>query len=566
MSYIKKKDRWCVADFETKTEQFYLKYGYTEVWLYAVSNPDGEIIAKGTNIDDFMVDCSTRLKGYTIYFHNLKFDGSFIFNWLLRNGYEWCERTNLQDIKKFSTLIGEDGAFYQITVNFYKNTRVVFLDSLKLLPFSARQIAIDFELPVLKGSIDYNNYEITDEAWKYIYNDVIIIALALKDVKANGMLNMTTASCAYNNFMSTCFMANLLFPDLEDEFLDNWREAYRGGRSQVNPLFAGKILNGVKRYDINSMYPYIMHDLPLPIGKPIPIADMGEYTFELYHLNIDFELKEGHLPTLLKKHTGLSENSYYINSEGIIDLYISNIDFELLTRHYDILYMDIKEMYGFRTTTELFKSYIDKWYEVKTTTKGAKKQVEKLMLNSLYGKFGSKNRGCVKIPYLDETGTLAFTRSDEQPMKKYYLPVAIAIVSWAHLLIDNAIVGTGYDNFVYCDTDSVHTLGYLPPDMVHQKDLGKFKLEAIEEMSRYVRQKTYIFSELHECDGKVTRDWYITCAGMDERTKQFALDKYGDDLINRFEKGFTVEGTKLMPEQVPGGIILRQTSFQIKED
>ena len=50
---MENNDKWVVADFETTTYEYYQKYGYTKVWLYAISNPDGEIINWGEDINQF---------------------------------------------------------------------------------------------------------------------------------------------------------------------------------------------------------------------------------------------------------------------------------------------------------------------------------------------------------------------------------------------------------------------------------------------------------------------------------------------------------------------------------
>ena len=383
--------------------------------------------------------------------------------------------------------------------------------------------------------------------------------MALKQIKENGMTKMTTASCAYSQYTSMrsdTFLLNA-FPQLDDDILDKFREAYRGGRSQVNPLFQNKILKDVKRYDINSMYPYIMHDMELPYGYPIKITEPNTFKFEIYHIQTAFMLKSGHLPSLLKKgHLYAGDDTYYIDTDGIEDIWITNIDLELLYRNYDILFIKYLELYGFQTSKLLFYDYIDKWYAQKSVDKGAKKAVDKFMLNCLYGKYGSKHKGYHKIPILDEiSGVYKLIKSEEESMKHYYLPIAIAVTSYAHLLIDNAIHSTGLSNFVYCDTDSVHTLGSLPDNMVHPTQLGKFKLEGIEEKSKYVRQKCYIYKD--------EKGINITCAGMPDNMKEAAINIYGEDLFTLFGTGFKMFG-KLIPKRVKGGTVLYETTFEIK--
>ena len=547
--------RWYVSDFETTSEKFYNLYGYTKVWLWSICDSSANIIEDGDNISTFLARCK-RLAPCTMYFHNLKFDGSFILSYLLDNGIPYVPKT-CTTYPYFDCLIDDMGAWYTVSIHFSKTRVVKFCDSLKLLPFKAEKIAEDFMLPILKGKIDYEDYVINSTTLEYIHHDVQIIAYALSELKANKIDKLTIASSAYH-YYSSLFnenVFNMMYPKLDTDFLATWRLAYRGGRSQCNMLHQNKVLTNVNRYDINSMYPYIMHDMPLPYGEPIPCSP-GTYRFELYHIRIDFVLKEDHMPTLLNKASAFYEDSYYTTSDGIIDIYISSVDLEIMKRHYVIFSLEYLECYGFNTTRILFKEYVDYWYNVKNTTTGAKRIIAKLMLNSLYGKFGSNIYRSNKLPYLDSDLTLSFNNSEPEEGKHFYLPIAIAIVSYAHMLIDDAITLTGYENFVYCDTDSVHTLGTLPADLVDNIKLGKFKLEAVEEKAKYVRQKTYITKE----DGK----YHITCAGLPEEGKELYISTHDEsNILKEFKSGLTVPGKK-MPIRVKGGTILHETTFTIK--
>ena len=549
--------RWYVADFETTSERFYNEHGYTQVWLWSICDKDANILQDGTSIDSF-ITFVRQLCGGTIYFHNLKFDGTFIVDYLLSQGWQYVDKLDKDMEHSFTTLIDDAGSWYSIDIRYSKKRTIHIHDSLKLLPFKVKKIAEDFHLPIKKGKIDYDDYTISDETLDYIHNDVGIVALALSQIKDEGMTRMTTASCAYTQYtdMRHTDYLELCFPALDIDFLTIWRKAYRGGRSQVSPLYQGKILSGVSRFDINSMYPYIMHDKPLPYGNPIPITREGEYKFELYHIRIGFVLKPGHLPSLLRKSAYFNGNdSYYINTEDKEEMWISNIDLELVRRNYDIYYYELIDGVGFRTSTLLFIDYIDKWYAKKKIDKGAKKIVDKFMLNCLYGKFGSNVMRRKKVPIMVD-GVIKYNLSDEEEGKHYYLPIAIAITSWAHKLLDDAIHTTGLDKFVYCDTDSVHTLGTLPQEMIDSSELGKFKLEAIETKSKYVRQKCYVYED----DEGIS----ITCAGMPEEQKELVIKEAGEAIWTIFDVGMKVGG-KLMPIRVKGGTILHETTFEIKQ-
>ena len=123
---MKKKNRY-TFDFETSTLNWYLKDGYARVWAYSIceiGNPSNFI--HGTNIDDFMKWCMNTKQNYICYGHNLKFDGEYIFHWLLKNGYECIEDKKARKDKSFTCLLSDTGLFYSIEVYFtVKDNKII---------------------------------------------------------------------------------------------------------------------------------------------------------------------------------------------------------------------------------------------------------------------------------------------------------------------------------------------------------------------------------------------------------------------------------------------------------
>ena len=158
-------NKWYVADFETTSAIYYNKNGFTKVWLYGLCDDECNIIKIGTSIDDFMQQAK-RLYGKVIYFHNLKFDGTFILDWLLNNGYEYKDDLSKVD-KGFNALIGDMGQFYSITFKFTKNKQVHFYDSLKVLPFKVEKLAKDFNMSIEKEKINYDDYTLNAKSLIY---------------------------------------------------------------------------------------------------------------------------------------------------------------------------------------------------------------------------------------------------------------------------------------------------------------------------------------------------------------------------------------------------------------
>jgi hypothetical protein len=102
------------ADFETTTDEKDCR-----VWAYALCSIDDPTeFYYGTTFEEFIDFCAEPTKNYTLYFHNLKFDGSFIISWLLHNVFEYIEDRKDKRDNTFTTLITDMGQFYSIEIYF----------------------------------------------------------------------------------------------------------------------------------------------------------------------------------------------------------------------------------------------------------------------------------------------------------------------------------------------------------------------------------------------------------------------------------------------------------------
>ena len=127
------------ADFETNVSEEDCR-----VWAYAIceiGNPDNFIY--GNSIEDFIKWCfNDKKENYSLYFHNLKFDGEYIFSYLLNNGYEYIKNKKDRRDKTFTCLISDTGQFYSIEiyeeVKGKHSNKVTIYDSLKILNFSVQ--------------------------------------------------------------------------------------------------------------------------------------------------------------------------------------------------------------------------------------------------------------------------------------------------------------------------------------------------------------------------------------------------------------------------------------------
>ena len=571
-----------VADFETAT---WLE-DETYVWAWALCNiEDPDEIIIGNTIESFFE--KIQEENYIIYFHNLKFDASFIIDYLLKNDYVHIEDKNERRDKTFSTLISDMGIFYSVEIYFKVSGKVIkrvsIFDSLKIIPISVDGIPDAFGIPYTKLNLDYNRprekgYILKPYEERYIKNDVKIVALALKEMFNENLTKMTIGSNALANFKKTKGLYfKRLFPEINLELYEDLKKAYKGGFTFLNKIYEEKDNEETIILDVNSLYPSQMRYKPMPYGEPIFYK--GEYKedkiYPLYiqRLCCSFELKSGKIPTIqIKGRPFFQENEYLESSNGeVIALTLTNIDLKLFLENYNVYNLEYWSGWKFKALNGIFDEYIDYWISVKNeatleNNKG-KRQIAKLMLNSLYGKFASKMKGQNKIPYL-ENGKVLYKLSDEEERKGVYIPIGAFITSYARevtirtsgLIKEYSLNKYGIDKYIYSDTDSIHTTlsieelsQFCDIDPVR---LGAWKHEGTARRSKFIRQKTY----LEEIFNKKTNEWEvkITCAGMPK-----SCYKYVE--WNTFKQGFTCKG-KLTYKQVKGGVKLVDTDFTIKSD
>lgn len=582
----KEKRIQLAADFETTTTP-----GDVRVWAACAVNIETlETDFIDNNIESFME--WLKDKNSVVYFHNLKFDGEFILHYLLTHGFTYSTE---RQPGTFDTLITDGGLFYSITVYFSRENKsykkAVFYDSLKKLPFKVSVIAKAFELKESKLSIDYEaerpkGHKLTPEEEEYIVVDCKIVAQALKIQMGQGLTKMTNASDALNGYKSILSKKQFerLFPVFPVELDADLRMAYKGGFVYLNPKYKNKRgLQGIT-LDVNSLYPSVMYNCLLPYGYPVyfegePTVN-DNYPLYIVRLWCEFKIKPAHIPTIqLKNNRAFIETEYLTSSNGeIVALTLTNVDLKLFLEHYDVYNLEYECGWYFKGANGLFKDYIDHWMHIKETTTGALRQLAKLMLNSLYGKFATNPKARKKIPYLDESGVVRYKLDEPELRDPVYTAMGAYITAYAREKTIRSAQAV-YDRFIYADTDSLHLIGQEPPaDLeIHPTKLGAWKNEGIFTDSKYLRAKTYM-ETMHEskpdtlknyCKFLNVAEWVyrendevhagitkVTCAGMPDNVKECVN-------YENFAPGSIFDG-KLVPRHYPGGIVLENSTFTIR--
>lgn len=602
--------KYYVCDFETTV---YKGQQYTEVWAAAVVELNTEDVVILHSIQDFLGYIFSLNVNIVGYFHNLKFDGNFIIDWLLRNDYKWNRvAEGKMKTNEFKCAISDRGAWYTITIK-KGQTVIEFRDSLKLLPFSVKRIGKSFKTAHKKLDMEYEGFryagcEITEKEKEYIANDVLVVKEALEIMFERGHQKLTIGSCCLEEFKSTYdktdfknFFPNLteieIDPDLYGESnADAYiRHSYRGGYCYLVKGKENKIYDNGWTADINSSYSSNMSSESgnyYPVGKPMfwkgDIPKEADNKYYFVRIRCRFNIKEGMLPTVQIKGTllyngtdYLTTSDYYdyqsgtykryymkqgVKHDSYVTMTMTCVDYELFLKHYNPIDLEVLDGCYFMKAIGLFDEYMYKYKEIKENSVGAERELAKLYLNNLYGKFAANDSSSYKVPYINSKNVLGFEIVEEHEKKPGFIAVGSAITSYARRFVINAAQanfhGVDKDGFIYCDTDSIHCSG-KPEEVkgirIHPTSFCAWKLESYWDKAVFVRQKTYMEHVTHVNGEEVEPFYNIRCAGMSEDAKQEFLDKYD---IKDFKEGLKLnEGLK--PVRIPGGIVLEKKGYHM---
>lgn len=628
-----RKFTYYMGDFETTV---FDNQTYTEVWAAAMVPFWTEEVSILHSIDDMFNKLKNLYGNICIFFHNLKFDGSFwipfleqtlklqqAYMVLEKDGqktYRWIEQKYMQN-NTYKYMISDRGQWYNIIIK-VNNKFIEIRDSLKLLPFSVEEIGRSFKTKHKKLTMEYKGVryagcEITDEEKEYIANDVLVVKEALEIMFEEGHNGVTIGSCCLKEFKKTYdkWDYQIFFPNLYDMKIDEEygaptagdyvRKAYRGGWCYLVPEKAGWIHKDGLTADVNSLYPSMMSSQSgnrYPVGKPtfwrgdyIPenARKPGRYYF--IRVRTRFYLRNNYLPFIQLKNSFLyigtenlttsdvrDENGNYCETVEMPDgtvrstavtMTMTMTDWELFKKHYELVDTEILDGCWFFSEIGIFDEYIDKYAEMKKTSKGARRTLAKLFLNNLYGKEAASTDSSFKIAYVKEDSVIGFFPVKEHAKAPGYIPCGAAITSYSRCFTITAAqqnyYGPNERGFIYADTDSIHC--DLKPEevkgiTVHPTEFCYWKLESYWDEAIFTRQKTYIEHVTHEDGEPIETPFYdVKCAGMPKKSKQIFLDKMeaGEYDLTDFKIGLKVEG-KLTPKRIRGGVVLQETTYEMR--
>lgn len=507
-----------------------------EVRCYAFTISTGEGFALFQCINDFLLACA-MLNVKTVFWYNARFDFAIFDYYFLTNDWKdatWRIKENgnryqhLPD-KTYTSLDGDFGQRYQMQIwKSYKNIngkevvhKFKMIDICNISGGGLARNLKDWSITdahgndIRKLTMDYVESDIENDLpymvadVKGLYYLAEKIDKTMKDITSFSLIDgdyLTAGGLAIKTLLKvmygqesmrknrSMFKADFPMSKETDEKLRSMH-LYLGGKCLVNPLKRGVVQANVYKYDVNSMYPAQMREMLYPYGKPFVSKQYFKNDMRIKVLCISAVcgiIKSDKIPIFQD----------FITKEFVSNLYIAEPfliweeELKELEKWYDINYYVEYVLYYTGKHCKGAQNFVDKFYEIKKNSKGAVRNGAKLELNSSYGKLAQRIERVKGSYRLTDDGYVHFERLGVETDTKSMLSVLVgsritalartSLMQYIRLICHENVK----DNFIYCDTDSVHALTeYEDTD---DKALGKMKNEGTFKYALYLAPKSYI--------------------------------------------------------------------------
>lgn len=394
-----------------------------------------------------------------------------------------------------------------------------FYDSSALLSFSLKDLTNNFDVETKKGEYDHSlNRPYNKELSEYLRSDCIGLYQVLKKfsewplIKKSGMAT-TIASQALRVFRT--YQEKILF--MPSEYHNDFsRQSYYGGRVEIFKPLCEKT---IYEYDVNSLYPFIMLSHIYPVSCGIISRTYKSDRLGIYECEV-VSPKNLYVPCL-----GILSKNKYIFPLGSFRGVFTSAEIEY-ARSLGYKIKVLKGIY-FKDSKNIFKEYVTDIYDIRLKSKPGSIDniIAKLLLNSLYGRFGMNpekenitfdlKKGVT--PYIEiKQGNRQQEIYKEATMLDSYINVAIAsfVTSYARIHMHKLYMKCE-KNLYYTDTDSIFTT----QKMETSNELGALKLSGAYDSACFLLPKTYYLKSKSKSK--------IAMKGFDsKKIKSFTIDDF----------------------------------------
>lgn len=529
---------------------------------------------KPTEIIDFMSQTCEYYglndnKKIIIYIHNASYDLQYLKHYI----YQYDKNARFMAIDSHSILLCDVVGFR-------------FICSYKLTNLSLANLSDNYAEKYRKavGEIDYNIVRYQDdvlnsEDWYYMFSDV---ASQYDGIKGYLKVNEYNYACEAP-FTSTGFVRAELRKKATQEG-DTWRrefneaalsleqynlcrQAFMGGLTIANYLEINKTIRSdkLRHKDFTSSYParqlmeYFPHGAPSWYGE-IDSEDEFQYLLDNYCCVFLLYLEDVHIkhnitaPYIPSSKCIQLEDAAKLNGKIVyaksLTIAVTELDYKWIKKQYTGKNKKIDKMLIFDRgkLPEWFRKEVFKYFENKCTLKGVDDLLymkSKNLLNGIYGMTATaiirehyemdKEHIFVKKHYTDKEEK---ENADLKELNKYYksrnsfLEYQWALWTTAHArdALMTMIETVGYENFLYCDTDSVFYLE-TETNKINMKKYQEILIEKAIKNNAYVGNK-YLGNAEDEPPFISFRALHAKCYALEEFNKK----------TNNYELAVTIAG------------------------
>jgi len=392
-----------------------------------------------------------------------------------------------------------------------------FINIQNIFPVSVAKIGELIGRP--KTEVDFKTVSDND-LLEYCYNDTRIIFEAMKYwfafITENnlGSFGVTLASQAFNAYRHR-FMAIPIFIHDNAKVTAHERSGYFGGRTEC--FFIGEIKNkNVYALDVNSQYPYVMkkYDYPRVLRyytektTPVKLYDLTSHYAVVANCDLDTDIA-----AYAKRLDGKT-----VFPVGTFNVTLCTGSFRYAFEHGHVKKVHCASLY---MKGKIFEKWVDTIYSIRKnymlSGNYRMTRLVRLLLNSLYGKFGQRSDDILeesRLPEEDYTieryydgenecwykiitiGTLQKVVKERSTEAFHSFPAISAhVTDYARLYLWELMNVAGLSNVYYTDTDSLYVnhAGYvLLKPYIDKTELGKLKLETKVNYFKIYGPKDYV--------------------------------------------------------------------------
>ena len=510
-----------------------------------------------------------------LYAHNLVYDLT------ITNGIKWLTDRGWRITK---AIIDDPPTAIQFKMD---RRSIMMIDSFNYFRSSLASIGESIGIP----KMTMPKRAATDADWiAYCRRDTEVLAAAMigyfNFISENrlGNYQITLASQAFTAFRHK-FMRESIFIDNNDRALDLARASYHGGRTEA--FYIGSETGSYYTLDVNSMYPSVMALNRFPtklwtVCSKLDLTELSDY-LKGYCLiaNADLETDEPVYPVYCR--------GKLVFPTGKFNTVLSTPELEYALGRDHLKRVNKAAIYY---QAAIFRAYVMELYQLRQNYAKLNNPTFawlcKIMLNSLYGKWGQLGRVYEEIGETDPSEVRVWSEWDSETKTMHRMrafggviqeltpqgesynshpAIASHVTAYGRMELWRLVTLAGLANVYYVDTDSLTVnkrgLDNFPQGYVGS-DLGALKIEAHFRKLTIHGAKDYVFGSKTRIKGIRSKAIQLEPGVYrQDRFSKFKTMLRAGDLDNMvvyqqdkhlkrvYDKGIVTDSGRVIPLQFP---------------